>query len=547
MLQKFCFSIAGFLLAGCCFAQTSGLKIEKWNTLEITLIGQTSYSNPYTDVSVWGVFTNTRGDTIKRPAFWDGDSIWKIRFTSPNDNDIWKWTSYASNKEDKGLHGIKGSAQAIPYKGKNKLLAKGLLAMSKDQRSLVHQNGDPFLLVADTPWAMPFRATLDQVKTYSENRNRKGFNAVLLMTLQPDKNAEGPDKRNAELGFKRAFGDLSEGHINRINPSYFQYLDKMVAILLDHNIVPVYQPVFHGFGWKGLQVLGTSIEAEEYVRYCTYLLARYGSKPAIWLLSGDHDGNDPGIEESGEMLELWDSYKQPAGLHYNPCDDYVAEWAINDPSKHCMHYNKTHQNKTWLDFQWAQTGHGGDHNYKKVATMYNNLPTKAVANGEPTYEGMNDGKNGLGWWQGEEAWMQFMSGGTMGVVYGAASLWQWKISSTEEGWTSWAVQEKSWKEALQMSGSTYVGFFGKILSPYNTTGLEKRWDLAENRPLLAKEGALYISYLNEGGKITIKSLPKRMSYKWINPKNGEVVQKGKLISSSLDAPNNNPWVLIIHK
>ncbi|WP_276389001.1 DUF4038 domain-containing protein [Eudoraea chungangensis] len=546
MLQKLCFSIAGFLLVGWCFAQTSGLKIEKWNTLEITLIGQGSYSNPYTDVAVWGVFTNAQGDTIKRPAFWDGDSIWKIRFTSPNDKDIWKWTSYASNKKDQGLHGIKGSAQAMPYKGKNKLLAKGLLAMSKDKRSVVHQNGDPFLLVADTPWAMPFRATLDQVKTYSENRNRKGFNAVLLMTLQPDKNAEGPDKRNAEQGFKRAFGDLSEGHINRINPSYFQYLDKMVAILIDHNIVPVYQPVFHGFGWKGLQVLGTSIEAEEYVRYSTYLLARYGSQPAIWLLSGDHDGNDPGIAESGEMLELWDSYKQPAGLHYNPCDDYVAEWAINDPSKHCMHYNKTHQNKTWLDFQWAQTGHGGDHNYKKVATMYNNLPTKAVANGEPTYEGMNDGKNGLGWWQGEEAWMQFISGATMGVVYGAASLWQWKISSTEEGWTSWAVQEKSWKEALQMNGSTYVGLFGKILSSYNTTGLEKRWDLAENRPLLVKEGVLYISYLNEGGKITIENLPKRMSYKWLNPKSGEVVQEGKVESSSLDAPTNTAWVLIIH-
>ncbi len=547
MSPKLFISLSFFFICLSCFSQTPLLKTEKWKTLEITLIGQEKYDNPYMDVEVWAEFTNDSGDTIKRPAFWDGEAIWKIRFASPTNKGVWNWTSYSSNTSDKGLHGIKGAAEASAYTGENTLVQKGLLKMSDDKRSIVHHNDDPFLIVADTPWAMPFRATLEQVAVYCEDRKAKGFNAALLMTLQPDKNAEGPNKRNTASGFKRAFEDLSEGHIKRLDPSYFQYFDKMVTLLLDHGIVPVYQPVFHGFGWKGLQVLGTIIDAKEYERYCTYLLARYGSQPAIWLLSGDHDGKDPGIKESGEMLEVWDSYNQPTGLHYNPCDDYVAEWAKNDPTKHCMHYNKTHQEKDWLDFQWAQTGHDGDHNYKKVEIMYDNLPTKAVANGESTYEGMNDGKNGLGWWQGEEAWMQLMHGGTMGVVYGAASLWQWKISADEEGWTSWAVQQKSWEEAMKMSGSAYVGLVGKILSPYNTTGLERRWDLADNRPLLAKEGSLYVSFLPEGGTIRIQDLPKKMKYKWVNPKNGETMAEGNADSSTLTAPETNPSVLIVYK
>ncbi|MFT6810010.1 MAG: hypothetical protein ACJA01_003253 [Saprospiraceae bacterium] len=122
------------------------------------------------------------------------------------------------------------------------------------------------------------------------------------------------------------------------------------------------------------------------------------------------------------MMEEWDSYEQPTGLHYNPCDDFIALWAVNNPVKHCEHYNKTFQSEEWLDFQWAQTGHSNEHQYHKVERMYENLPIKASANGEPTYEGMGDGKLGLGWWQGEDAWMQLMSGGTMGSLWSSISV-----------------------------------------------------------------------------------------------------------------------------
>jgi hypothetical protein len=544
-MRKLLLPLLFFCLPLGLLAQESMLTIEQWTTLEITLISKSDYENPYKDVAVWADFTNQKNDTIKRPAFWDGDNIWKIRFTSPDTTSTWSWISYASNKQDTGLHGATGSVRSKPYSGDNALLANGLLKMGEGNRNVIQHSGKSFLVVGDTPWAIPFRATLSQVKTYAEDRHKKGFNAALLMTLQPDMDAVGPDKRNTLQGFKRAFEDLSDGHINIMNPSYFQYLDQLIDELIRHEIVPVYQPVFHGFGWKGLKVLGNTIHPEEYVRYCNYLLARYGSKPAIWLIAGDHDGNDPGVKESGEMFQEWDSYGQPTGLHYNPCDDYIAEWAVNDPSKHCMHFNKTHQDKDWLDFQWAQTGHDGAHLYHKVEKMYDNLPTKGAANGEPTYEGMNDGKNGLGWWQGEEAWMQLMHGGTMGIVYGAASLWQWKITADEEGWTAWSSQPKSWEEALYMEGSVYAGIVGKILAPIDMTNIEKRWDLAGGKPLLAKPRSLYISFLKEGGDIEIKSLPKGLQFSWTNPKNGQVFDSGPAEVTKYYAPDNGPWVLII--
>ena len=392
-----------------------------------------------------------------------------------------------------------------------------------------------------------------------KDRQQKGYNTALLMSLQPDMEAEGPDARNTIEGFARAFDDLKDGHINDLQVDYFHTLDTIVSILLDHEIVPVFQPVFHGYGWKGKNVLGNYVDPQEYVRYCKYLLARYGSQPAFWLLAGDNGGRDPGVKESGEMMEQWDAYQQPTGLHYNPCDDYIAEWAVDNPIKHCEHYNKTYQSEPWLDFQWAQTGHGSEHLYHKVERMYNNKPTKAVANGEPTYEGMNNGKNGLGWWQGEEAWMQLMSGGTMGVVYGAATVWQWKITPDEPGWPAWTDQNTSWKEGLEMEGSKYVGLVRRAFEGYDFTDMEKRPDLTNNRhPLLAKEGIFYISYLNEGGQIAIQNLPKPtrsdnqtgggLKYKWYNPKTGTFIKEGFTDDRNVfSSPDNNPWVLIIGK
>jgi hypothetical protein len=126
---------------------------------------------------------------------------------------------------------------------------------------------------------------------------------------------------------------------------------------------------------------------------------------------------------------------------------------------------------------------------------------------------MGDGKNGLGWWQGEEAWNQLMHGGTMGVVYGAATLWQWKVTVDEPGWDDWTDAPLSWREALNLEGSRYVGFVSRAFEGFDFADMEKRWDLTEdNQPLLAKEGIFYISYLGTGGMIKIKDVPEELPF-----------------------------------
>lgn len=527
-----------------CGKEMAITKVEQWTTFEVQLTSEKKYTNPYTDVEVWAEFENDKGLVIKRPAFWDGGQNWKVRFSPPDSNATWFWNVSAS-VDDRGLTGAKGKLISVPYSGNNFLLKHGFLKMSPSKRNVVHADGTPFLVVGDTPWGIPFRAKPEQVKIYAADRHQKGFNIALLMSVQPDRYAEGPESRDSVLGFDRAFEDLADGHLNVLKPDYFQYMDSLMAILLDQEIVPVYQPVFHGFGWKGKTVLGTTADPQEYARYCQYLVARYGSAPAFWLVSADGTGLDPGVKPGGEEVEEWDAYGQPTGIHYNPADNFMASWAQGDSSK-CFHYNRSYQSEPWLDFQWAQSGHDGKHATYKVEQMYENKPVKAALNGEPTYEGMGGGKLGLGWWQGEEAWTQLMHGGTMGVVYGAAALWQWKLTPNEAGWGEWTDQPLSWREAIELEGSQFVGHVAKAFKGFDFVDMEKRWDLTEgNRPLLAKENKFYVSYLPEGGEVKIKSVPQNLDVHWFNPRTGEWKEGAKSDAVSYKAPDLKPWVLII--
>lgn len=522
-------------------------EIEQWAPAELTFTSSREYKNPYVEIDVWAEFTNDIGETLRRPGFWDGGGTWKIRFAAPAPGRRWTYRTHCSESGDGGLHGRTGELAVTGYRGKNPLLRHGLLRMSPGGRNIVHADGTPFLLVADTAWALPFRGTPESVAVYARDRQAKGFNAVLLMAVQPDQDARGPGSRTEPGGFAVGFADLSAGHINQLQPGYFQALDVLIGLLVDHGIVPVFNPVFQGFGWKGLRTLGDGADPAEYARFQKYLIARYGASPAIWLPHADSSGRSPAAEAAGRLIEDWDAYAQPAGYHYNPFDDHKPDWT--DDHSYGFHFNRMHQDAPWLDFQWAQTGHKGAHQPEKVAAMYDNLPTKAVANGEPTYEAIARPDNATGWWQGHEAWSNLVAGGTMGVVYGAGGLWAWKLTADEPGWAAWSDGAASWREALDFEGSCYAGYLNRALSGHDFADMAKRPDLADGANLLAVPERFYLSYLPEGGTITVRELPAGLPWGWFDPKKGTfgLSQTTAAGTQSFAAPDTGPWVLLIGK
>jgi hypothetical protein len=506
--------------------------VYPWREVELTLTAAREYPNPYIDVEVWVELAHSSGVTMRRPAFWDGERVWRVRFASPLAEGHWLWRSFSSI-EDAGLAGQSGQLMCVAApSGGTRYEQRGFWRMSPGGRNLIHADGTSALLVADTAWALPWRATEEQCRVYAADRQAKGFNAALLMSVQPDMDARGPRDRTADEGFDVGFEDLPEGHITRLIPAYFQYLDRLTAILAAHEIVAVLQPVFMGFGWKGLRVAGPVLPPAEYARYCRYLVARYGARPAIYLVGGDGSGYEPPVAAGGEEVERWDAYRQPTGIHYRPHADNCA-----------------HQGAPWLDFQWCQTGHSGEHVPERVADMWRNAPAKGVANGEPTYEhGVVFGR-AAGWWQGHEAWSNLCAGGTMGVVYGAGSLWQWRLHSEEPGHAPYYLaQHAGWREALDFEGSRYVGLVGRMLDGLPFADIQPNWQVTLGRRGLLVPGRLFICYAEEGGPLMLFGEQVPLCYRVMDPRNGVVLRDAKRAShtDALSDEGGSPRIYICY-
>lgn len=468
---------------------TAPVYASQWREIEIELFARTDWPNPYTNVEVWVDFRHSAGTEIRRPAFWDGGLSWKVRFASPLRDGSWQWKSAAS-VDDAGLNGSVGvlECSSSSHSGNGSTFyAHGFWTMSKGKRNLVHADGTPCMLAGDTAWALPWRATPEHCREYAADRMHKGYNAVLLMTVQPDMDARGPRDRSADTGFDVGFEDLPNGHLRKLNVDYFKRFDQLTSILIEHDLVPVYQPVFHGYGWKGLKSAGPVVPADEYARYCRYLVARYGARPAMWLVGADGECRLESIRAGGEEIQAWDAYGHPTGVHYQPHTRADA-W----------------QDAEWLDFQWCQTGHTGLHLPERVADMWRNTPVKAVANGEPTYENIGQPGRASGWWQGEEAWANVCAGGTMGAVYGAGSLWQWRLHADEPDFQDWAhAHGAGWREAIDFTGSRFAGAMRRVFDGFPFADMDPDWTSMIGQRGLSVPNQFLLIYFSEPGPCTI--------------------------------------------
>ena len=50
----------------------------QWREVEIALTGPGA-DNPYTEVDAWVIFTHDSGRVVRRPAFWDGGTTYRVR------------------------------------------------------------------------------------------------------------------------------------------------------------------------------------------------------------------------------------------------------------------------------------------------------------------------------------------------------------------------------------------------------------------------------------------------------------------------------------
>lgn len=176
-------------------------------------------------------------------------------------------------------------------------------------------------------------------------------------------------------------------------------------------------------------------------------------------------------------------------------------------------------------------------------------PPKGIANGEPTYEGISRSDFGAGWWQGHEAWLNLTAGGTMGIVYGAAGLWQWKLRSEEPGWAEWCDAKVSWKEALSLEGSEHAGRVGRILQDYPFADMATHIAIGHGRRTVAVPNQFILIYCEHGGNVQIDHQADPLPWQVVDPRTGAILFGGTLPGggtglTSIDTPPDQPALFI---
>lgn len=457
-----------------------------WEKVEIRLEAQESHANPYTDVEVW---VDLKGPGFEKRCigFWDGGNTFCVRVlaTCPG---TWTWTS-GCNPPTPGLTGIKGAFVARAWSEEAKQenpCRRGMIRVSANGHAFEYSDEKPFFLLGDTWWSLPtFRYPWfddDQArpldaragfKDYVRFRRAQGYNGIAIIAAFPNwandgkptrlklpdgtvlraawgqagtksaKDMQDEDGNRAFLfpgripGYENIFPDLT-----RINPAYFQNLDRKIDYLNSQGIIPFIEVARRDIGqaWKKFYPWPDS-----YSRYIQYIWSRYQANNCLFspIHFDTPSASITGDDWNQAANAVIDRYGHPpfgtlAGTNSNPSS--LVNYG---------HVDKAH----WLKFH--QVGNRRTHDlYSYLTEIFHTKPTVPGINGEPYYDGMEDAEGGS-----EQAALycrsamygSILSGGLGGHIYGAGGwgggMWSGEVEQASK-YPIWGVIQ--WHSGDQM-------------------------------------------------------------------------------------------------
>jgi len=442
-------------------------RLHVWEKQEIVLASERTFSNPYTDVTVWVDLTGA-GFNKRVYGFWNGGGEFCVRVVASAPGN-WHWHS-GSEPADAGLAGKTGTFEAVDWSEAEKQqnpLRRGLLQSTPNNHALQTADGTPFFVLGDTWWAAgtnrfpwfdddqprPMGPSAG-FKDYVRFRKAQGYNWINMIAAFPNWETDGlpwhivmndPEHttvRSAwlEFGTGSAKNMDNEGgrpfhfpgkvpgyesvfpDVDRINPEYFKLIDRKVDYLNASGFVAFIEVARRDASelWKKYYAW-----PESYARFIQYIWSRYQANNTV--LSPIH------LDVIAESITVPD-FMRAIDLvlkRYGPPPFGTLLSANANPSTLA----------NWGEDSWVtlhQIGNKREHEYYWYLTeIYRDAHPRPALNGEPYYAGYFDarGQNG-GYKYGAKGgsaqddqfvrsamYGSFLSGGLAGHVYGAEGIW----------------------------------------------------------------------------------------------------------------------------
>lgn len=557
--------------------------VHVWEKVEITLRAEAGYDNPFTELKVW---VDLKGPGFEKRCygFWDGDNTFRVRVLA-TEAGKWSWRS-GSQPADAGLNGKTGQFEAVPWSAEAKQEnpnRRGMIRATANGHAFEYADGTPFFLMGDTWWATPtFRFPWRDddtprplgpdagFKDYVRLRREQGFNCIAILAALPNWANDGHSSRLSmpdgtvlraawsEAGTKRAKNMHNEAgerafhfpgkvpgfeevipDFERLNPAYFQSLDRKLDYLNAQGFVPFIEVARRDVGqsWKKFYPW-----PESYVRYAQYVFNRYQAN--MVMLSPIHFDSPAQSISAADWNEAAKEMRTEFGPP--PFGTLLGTNASPSSLRNWGHVDKA----PWLGFHQIGNNPRTHDSYEYLTEIFNARPPLPGVNGEPYYDGMENAEPGselAALYCRSAMYGSVLSGGLGGHIYGAGGwgggLWSGEVEPASK-YPIWNVAK--WPSADQMRHlKTFVLSEGRryqdlqpaneLLSP-NRSGTPQGftgWTFAAR----TAERDLFLLYFEKDCPVAmLTGAQSGRSYRaqWFNPRTGDWLDAKRVVANASD-------------
>ncbi|MFC4870457.1 DUF4038 domain-containing protein [Negadavirga shengliensis] len=399
-------------------------------------------------------------------------------------------------------------------------MALPLLKVKAGNQFLIDENDKPFFWLGDTAWELLHRLNGEETAAYLDNRAKKGFTVVQTVILAE---LDGLNTPNA-LGET----PLLENDPTRPNEKYFEHIDQVVHMARETGLYLGLLPTW-GDKYNKKWGIGPEIFNPKNARiFGEYLAKRYGHhNHIIWILGGDRV---PANEEDYQI-----NCKMALGLKRHAPRQLIT---LHPMGGHIA--SDIYGQESWLDLDMFQSRHQkGFKEYTFTRKACKNKPTRPVIDGEPGYENIPNLLNKmhvsrLNDFDVRRAAYWNMMSGAAGHTYGCNEVWQ-----------MYSIGKKAlhgaylnWREALDLPGSSQMGFMKKLFESLPWQHLRPDPEIiggfnfknaAYISAVMGIKKDMVLAYSPAGRSIHMKSdrlVPGQYPTFWFNPKQGTVSAAG---------------------
>ena len=253
--------------------------IETWRATELSFASATDYSgNGADDVEMDVRFVHPRSGTVLvRPAFWDGDSVFCVRFAPTMKG---RWTYQTVCPRDASLNGIEGELRCREYKGSLDIYRHGFVQAREGQKYLVYADGTPFFYLGDTHWGM-YTEEYDEIGPHAGQIKAQSHFRYIV-------------DRRVEQGFTvyqsepiGALFNLADGRVDQQDIPGFRRADLYYQYIAARGLVHANAEFFFSSQMTG-KLCGDNAALR---RLSRYWVARFGAYPVMWTLAQEVDND----------------------------------------------------------------------------------------------------------------------------------------------------------------------------------------------------------------------------------------------------------------